>query len=761
MDGISRGTKRSLPDDFSEESAPRVKRARSKEEQDIAATLTLLSEDALPPLPLEVVHAITAINTVLLGGERWLDLSSVSAATLAGIPADMLNPAIEHIESLMLPEQLVELPAFCSRMRSLQILYLRGYCGRQLDLTALPALTQLQGSAHSVLDEIWLNDRASIELGVPGRVSKIRCFRLRDGMLISQHALPGHAYYKALAGRNLPDLRNLNHAACFSGTQTPIICSDITQYVNEAIRRKHAFPRDTYLGMSDPASLAGLTDGETRSKFFEAITLSSAYHYVDDAHFGLWASQRLAQMKAGVSSYSEAGTPPIPAFFDSTAAESQGCIRIFYALTGKHAMSLVLRYKPGEPERFAAILMDPNQTLTHRRIEENLLSRVNSATHPWQISRLLPDGILSAYLPPAARPALLFVDTTRRAEGARPQVDLSHLEEINGDVMYALSLCALGDGIIACGRRLLEDYRSGRVDAASVFRALTAERQLDSLESHCFGMQVILHSGHAEAATALVRLITDFARAVRERGWVDVAHGQIPADFCHHLLRPGDGPSYSLVSLFLPHACGPAAKQATFRAYAEGLRTILDEQLISTDACVKLLMEAWAGWNILECALLKADATTFSAFGAVLVHLHRDGAVDLEQCRTILGGRSTVRDPMPRLWTICSQGWSPALQAFADLINELALNERLRAPVTDFVDFFDTDVLLPGETSATRMGQVLLDPLLFGADTRIAAQALASRAHAEPQLRPTLERLVSCLRDRSVPFNYAVEILSG
>lgn len=758
MDSISRGTKRSLPDDATAASVPRAKRARTAEEPGAAEALALLSHGPATLLPFDVVHAIGIINTTLLNGERWLDLSSLPAAALAGIPADALDAAIGRIESLMLPEQLVELPAFCSRMRSLQILHLRGYWGRQLDLSALPALTRVEGRAHSVLDEIWLNDRAAIALAAPGRVSKIRCFRMRDGMIVSQHALPGHAYYKALAGRSLPDLRNLNHSACFAGTRTPITCSDITQYVNEALPGKSALPKDSYLGITDPASLTALTDSQTRRKFFEAVTTSSGYHYVDDMNFGLWASEQLAQMKAATAAQAEAD---LSASSTHAAMEPPGATRIFYALTGKHAMSLVLRYKPGEPEKFAAILMDPNQTLTHRRIEENQLARVNSTTGGWQISRLLPDGAAPHYLPPAARPAWLFVDATRRAEGERPQVDLSHLVEINGDVLYALSLCAQGEGIAAVGRWMLEDFRNGRTDAASVFRALTAERLLDTRESHCFGLQLILHSGYAEAATAYVQVITDFARAVHERGWVDVACGQIPADFCHHLLRPGDAPSFSIAALYLSQACGPAAKQASFRAYAEGLNTLLVEQLISTDACVSLLMESWASWNILECALLKADAATFSAFGRLLIRLHRDGAIDLEQCREILGGTHAAQEPMPLLWTVCGQGWSPALQAFADLVNELALQERLQAPVTDLMDFFDTDTALPAEESATRICRVLLDPLLFGADTQRAARELAVRAPAEPPLRPALVRLASCLRNRSAPVNYAVDILSA
>ena len=760
MDSISRGTKRSHPGDVTAESAPLAKRARPAEEPAAAEALTLLSEGTTTLLPFDVVHAIGAINTTLLNGERWLDLSSLPAAALANVPDDALDAAIGQIESLMLPDPLVELPPFCSRMRSLQILHLRGYCGRLLDLTALPALTRLQGRAHSVLDEIWLNDRALIELSAPGRVSKVRCFRVRDGMIIGQHALPGHAYYKTLAGSRLPDLRNLNHSTCFPGTEMPITCSDITQYVNDAIRRQTVHPHDTYLGISDPASLAALADGATRRKFFESITTSTSYHYVDDTNFGLWAMQQLAQMRAAVAADmdTDTDTPDLSASSGSLATATQDSTRIFFALTGKHAMSLVLRYKPGTPERFVAILMDPNQTLTHRRIEENLLSRVNSPTRPWQISGLLPDGVVPNYLPPAARPAWLFVDTVRRADGERAQVDLSHLAEINGDVMYALALCAQGEGIAAAGRWLLDSYRKGDVDAASVFGALTAERVLDSRESHCFGMQLILHCGHAEATAALVRVITDFARAVYERSGLDVANGRIPADFCPALMRPGEGPTFGLAALYLPQTSGTAATQATFLAYAEGLATMLDEQLISTDACAKLLTEAWASWNILECALLRADAATFTAFGKLLLRLHRDGAIDLEQCGEMLGGAQL---PVPMLWTICNQGWSPALQACADLLNELAMQERLRTPVTDVVDFFNLEVALPAEESATRICRVLLDPLLFGPDTRIAAQALAGRAKSEPLLRPALERLVACLRDRSAPFNYAADILSG
>ncbi len=750
MDKLSRGTKRSLPDSFAAESSPGAKRRRSDEEQGIAETLSALAQDTAPLQPFDVVHAIGVINIALLKGERWLDLSALPAAALAGVPGDALDPAIGRIESLVLPDPLVALPSFCNRMRSLQVLHLRGYQGRLLDLTGLPALSCLQGSVHSALDEIWLNDSAAIELSAPGRISKIRCFRVRDDMVIGMHALPGHAYYKTLAGQHLPDLRNLNHSACIPGTRTLINCSDITQHVNSVIGQKDAYPKDTYFGIADAFSLAMLTDDETRKNFTTSITMSTGHHYVDDTHFGLWAAQQLAQMKAGAAEGRDPGV-----------LESRGCTRVFYALTGKHALSLVLRYKPGEPEQFAARLMDPNQTLTHRRIEENLLSRVNSATRPWQISRLLPDGAARHYLPPAARPAWLLVDATRRSDGERAQLELGHLVEINGDVLYTLSLCAQGEAVAAVGRQLLDAYRSGKADAASLFATLTAERQLDTPGAHCFALQLILYSGFADVALAYVRVIADFARAVYERGCSDVASGQLPADFSHRLLRPGEGPTYGITSLYLSQMSSPAAKQATFSAYAEGLCTMLDEQLIPTDACAKLLAEPWASRGILEHALIDGDATTFAAFGKVLLRLHRDRAIDLAQCREFLGSPAATLTSGPLLWTVCRRGWTPVLQACADLINELALQEHMRAPASDLIDFFDANAVLPEEETVTRIRRVLLDPLLFGTDTGVAAPMLTEHAASQPLLRPALERLVSCLRGRSAAPDYGADVLSG
>ncbi len=704
MDRLSGTGKRPLADDTSERPAkkPRI-------DQEAVDMLMEFEHTASTRLGAEYSHAIDQIRVLLQSDPTRLDLSGFPAATVSAIVPMMPEAWLAQLTHLILPDHLHALPDRCNRMKSLEYLTLQGFAGRRLDLLKFPKLRQVSGAVSAMTEEIHLHAHVDVALTTQ-RLTKLRCHRLLENGQVRTHALPGQAYYKILPGRSTPDTSSMNGIVTFSGTNIPIVCRHIAEYVRPHLELKDiaATPANGYLGISVPADLTQKISLDSNVRFAADVWFSRAYHGVSDSHFGPWIKEQFAAMMHAARS----GQPP-----------SDGAVsKSFYALSSSHAMVLVLRYKPDKDEQFVEVFMDPNLTLTHKRNTQSHLGPIATGDRSWRISDLLDPQTLPQYFLTGSTPALMFVESGRRAEGQVPDVNLNFVDRGFENFYGPLLHGGVTEAVEGVRAKLKDIYAQGDAMASSIFTALQAPHWQLSV----FGLEAAVTLGYANTVKAHMRAIEDFLVWYATLDPHNQTH-RLPEDFCGQLICP----SKSLAEIYKGTV---ADRRPALHVLLDSIGDLYEKDLIPSETCLALLAKPFGGETLMEKALLAHDEESVRRTGRLLSRLLNNDAIHTEQCGWILD--STFDNPAAdRLsWTVLRQCPDTMVENYGDLLvtlGQAALNSS---------EIMAARLLGVPEMAEWNVNQQLLTPLLFPAGDA-GEQITRLRLDGEVKLADRLEEL--------------------
>ncbi len=707
MQGIPSDGKRSRSPEDSEDlpSSKRQKIHHDAKRDELA--LMEFADFTSEQLIQDCIAARESILKLTRDNPESVDLSWLSAATLAALPSGTLGSALSAIKYLILPENIYSLPAICSEMPVLQELILRGYVGHRLDLLPWPRLQQVSGSVSVTTEEIYVHSPVDVSLTTP-RMTKLRCYRMTDSGQFRVHALPGQSYYKTLRGRNEPDLQSMNASANFAGTEIPIVCRHIAAYVLPHLQRKDTATQleNGYLGISDLNDLPKKISQELDRHFFAYIQSSRTYHCVSDSRFGLWATEQFKDLQNAAQK--------------DSSGNKESLSKSYFALSSNHSFVLVLRYKPNSNEHFVKIMMDPNQTLTHTRRSEYWLHKVQYTN----FLSLIPTELHHLYFFPDTVPSLLLVDTDIRAEGESPQVNWAFFDQGVENFFPIFLACGISEGVESFGVWLRKIYTDAKQNAQPVFNILKAAY----LNTGLFAIEQAVAQGHTDTTKAYLKLIEDFLMWHSTLNPHDVGN-QLPDDAWRTLILP----LHNLVQMY---KLTIASSRPALRAIVESTGQMYSRKLISSEACLNLLQDQFDHHNLMEAALLNNDEETVRCTGKLLCQLVSRAAIDLDQCIKILD--HTIGDPGATTELLSWRVLRNCLPSMMDTYTDLLV--KLREAILDMPFDEGNDLHRLSFLVWLNADEELIMPLLFrGADVNDSINTL--RRRGDNQLAERLLKL--------------------
>lgn len=662
------------------------KRSRiSQEIQDIAAILCSLGDSYKQGISPTTQEVLRVVNTSLQTGHALLDLSHLSADHVADLPISLLNPAINSVQTLLLPPGLRKLPSFCKQLASLQRLNLPDFAGSSLDLRGMKFLHQLNGTASGMFRYIFANTLADIYFRAPETTSKIRVYRYEGEQLVQQHALPSHSYFKVLPENTEPDFTSLNGKAFYPGSRVEISCDTIAPEILN--RRLSVFAsnwkKTGYFGVTNADSLSNTITAD--KSLLSEITLkgSNSYALVSNEKFNLWLFEQFTHM------LSEAQCSPS----DSPTRRHIRGMRVF---SSNHELHFLMIIKSRPTLEFIAEMYDPNLTRTHRRMVANKLEQIVNPEKPWRLTDFITEQRMKKYMQGNEPAMLCFARMEQRTAGdsVTPELWISESEMPHPDIMFTLVDIQLTSFIKPYWQQLFLQYEQKKISLLALFLVLDSHSNSTYVTIKFTATNYMLNYNHKQVIDEFVTCIAQFAEAYA------LATPQERSALPEHPLRMLLSPLQSW-SQFIARI--PSTDKAGLHTYFSLAGSLLEKRWIPANDIVDLLSaENSEGHGAVAAALVVNDPESVRLLGMLLKTLVARGELSefdalllIDRCSNdeISGEQGSV------VWSASAHNSSQLMHALSSLLIDLCKKKLAsEAPLlsftsemtetASFIDFF-------------------------------------------------------------------------